>query len=122
MGKLSSVKLTVLNEIKSRGWNLFYWLMVCYCFALIMQNPYLVKNSATAFYIPYLIAAVLGEITAIFVLPNIVVLVLKLLLFIVKKSVKLLRNKNNFATTEAVKQKKLPKWVGACCLRQVLPS
>ncbi len=111
MENQNSEKLS--DKIAAYGWSGFYWLIVLYWFILVMGNPYLSYNSAAMTTVPYLIGEVLGEMAVVFIVPYVLVWILRLLVWGVKKIIKMLRNTEQAADEKIVKQKKLPKWIGA---------
>ena len=103
----------IFDWLMSWGWSGFYWLLVLCWFILVMENPYLSYNSAVMTTVPYLIGEVLGEMAVVFVVPYVLVWILRFLVWGVKKIIKILKQPEQTDGEKIIKQKKLPKWLGA---------
>ncbi len=115
MQKLDLSKVTwknLFNEIKLWFWSGLYWLLV-WCFVdMLLQSPFLSKNSATSVSLPYMVGEVLGELVVAFLLPYVVVLILRLAVKLVELFVALFRAKNDENKSKKLPRKKTPWWLG----------
>ena len=102
----------VFNEIKLWFWPGLYWLLV-WCFVgVLLQSPFLYNHSASSVNLPYMVGEVLGEIVVAFLLPYVVVLILRLAVKLVRVFGALFKDEKDENKSKNLPRKKTPWWLG----------